>query len=254
MIPITYTIKKEQWLGFEAEMLIQTQLDHILAFNWEAINQMEEIRVHYEIPPHSYTINQLLENKQFTLFLFHALCRTHLSINTTLQSYMLSSNNILHHPDQVVYSTQQNKFFFVYALDATVAHNYSLLDLVRHLSIELNAQRLFCFLKMQTFELEFFQSKILDQKPKLWQILSKSKKHSKDTHHTRTPEKNVYPMLLDRYNPTISHKLYFEHNTIGRDEQSNVYLDDLSISRNHGTLYKVGHKYQIGRASCRESV
>lgn len=243
MMPITCTLKKDQWLGFEAEMITQTQLDHILAFNWEDLIQTEEIRVNYEIPPHTYTVNQLLENKQFTTRLLNDLCSTLISLNKTLQSYMLSNHNICHHPEHIYYSTQLNKFYFYYTLDAAYQHEYSVLDLVRHLSIEINAHHLFSFLKMQTFELEFFQSKLIEQKPKLWQKLSKSTKHHKDVHYNCTPQKNVYPMLLDRYNPTESHKLYFEHNTIGRDEQSNVYIEDLSISRNHGALYKLGHTF-----------
>ena len=242
MMPITFTIKKDQWLSFEAEMITKTQLAHLIPFKWEALSQTETVIVCYDSPADTYSLKQLLESNQFTTELFNALCKTLIALNQTLQSYMLASQYICHHPESILYSPQLGKFYFHYMLDSAYNQAFSVLDLVRHVAIEMNQNHLFEYLKIQHFDLECFQSKILIHKLSFWQKLKKPTKHI-DAVNNRTPQKHVYPMLLDRYNPTLNHILYFDQNTIGRDEQSNIYLDDLSISRNHAILTKSGQQF-----------
>lgn len=243
---MTLTIKKENCLTFEAEMLSQTHLDHLIPFKWEQNAHSEEMIFTYDLPTDLYSIDAMLEQKLFTIKLFNTLCATIITLNQTLHSYMLSNQNLSFVPKNIFYNPKLGNFLFFYVLDASIQHDYSLLELFRHLAIELNHLQLLSTLKIQTFELEYFQSKLVVEKPSLWKKFSPFTKHSTDLKALKsniTPQKHIYPMLLERHNPTIMHKLYFDHNTIGRDEQSNIYLDDLSISRKHGTICKSGHQY-----------
>lgn len=242
-MPMTYSVRKEHWLSFEAEMIAHTHLEYLMPLKWEERGDSDAVVVSYEIPAHTYTIKQLLESNQLSTPILNNLSTTLNDLNQTLQSYMLSNRHILFHPEKVLYSTQFGKFYFYYLPDETYHADYGLLDLFRHLVIEMDQLHLLKHLKSNTFDLETFQLKLLDPKVPLWRRLIKSTKRKVKSDHNPTPQKQVYPMLLDRYNPTVIYKLFFEHNTIGRDEQSNVYLDDLSISRNHAILYKSGRQF-----------
>lgn len=61
----------------------------------------------------------------------------------------------------------------------------------------------------------------------------------------KTMQTNKYPMLVNKVNPSECFKLYFEYNTIGREADNNVHLDDSSISRRHAAIYKEGIRHYI---------
>ena len=206
------------------------------------------------------TVQDLLTLNYFQKHQVIGLIDAMLHLETICEEHLLTINRVDFSPCAIYFDPMLDAFYWRYIPDKSFHPVYGPIDLIRHVLIESGVIKPIVTLSAFTFD-------ALTQKcfklENIYALLHKNEPEKNDTkrpwHLFKTPKSMVqeemapsitshntaYPILLNKSNPLESHKLYFDLNTVGRDESSNVFLDVASVSRKHALLFKEGYQMKI---------
>ena len=249
-------VEKRDFAMFEDDMIRHSKLFVFQKNDHYTIGDGSMMIIQFKSHSMLPTLKASISSQYFTKAHFILFLNQLIELKKICVEYRLEFEKIDFSSDTARLDDAQKCFIWRYI---PVNHAYvpgNLCDLLRQIIIESEAlSRVFHIadLKEASMTPEHLVGVIeqLSKPSKAFSMRSLFSKN-KETHVTRhspqskkTMHTNHYPMLINKANPTESYKLFFTHNTIGRAEDSNIHIDDASISRRHATIYKEGVRHYI---------
>jgi len=250
-----YWVPLDRFIKFESDMvknsgisIFQKSIETVFINENFVVLQFQNESTHK-------SIKELLELDFFHLNHRMQLLKSLINLEKQCVAHLLETNHIDFNPTNVYYDMQLQEYVWRYIPCHLPQENYKMVDLVRHVLIESSFELIGMFTGLlieKTFNLEALykahqsqpttknsQSTFIKHLFKRKQVLEEPL-----TKHT-TLHNHTYPILLNKYDPSESYKLYFELNTIGRDEECNIYINSSSISRKHAVLFRENQQYKV---------
>lgn len=253
-------ILQSNFMTFESEMLQHTCLKVFQDFHLDA-SQDDAIKyINYLEDERMQTVQDLLTLNYFQKQQMIGLVEAIIRLDQICKEHLLTIKRVDFSPQNVYFDPLLDDFVWRYVPDKSYNSHYSSTDLIRHALIESGVIKhlvvlsdfTFDLLTLQSFSLEGLYDLLQKNEPdrqsvkRPWKLFKTPKSFTvAEASSSITSHNASYPILLNKANPLESHKLYFDHNTVGRDACNNVFLDVASVSRKHAIVYKEGYQMKI---------
>lgn len=245
----------DSYIKFEADMLKNSGIKEFQSFTESASTDGDSITLKFKYKTTQKTVSELkvigFYHPEQLLQMIKAL----IQLETICNHYLLDIEHIDFNPNAIYFDMQSQEYSWTYIPCKSKVRNYRKLDLIRDLLIEIYLDQADLFLgcmQDKTFDLEeikrLIHSKIVTPTPQntfLQRLLRRKNGKVLDMPKQTTVHNPSYPLLLNKSDPLESYKLYFELNTIGRDEGCNIFVNNQSISRKHAIVYRENQQYKV---------
>ncbi len=256
----TCHIFQSNFMTFESDMLQHSCLkvfqDYLLEVSLdEAIRYLS-----YFKDERVQTVQDLLILNYFQKHQIASLIKAMLSLEKICAEHLLTIKRVNFSPQDIYFDPISDDFIWRYIPDKSYQTPYSPVDLIRHILIESGVIKQLVILSdftyevltRQNFNLEVIHEMLQKNETEKnaiklpWKLFKTAKSLSQsEVSPSITTHNAAYPILLNKLNPLESHKLYFDLNTVGRDECNNIFLNVASVSRKHALLFKDGYQMKI---------
>jgi hypothetical protein len=247
-------------MTFESDMLQHTCLKMFQDFHLD-VSQDEAIKhINYLEDERMQTVQELLTLNYFQKQQIIGLIEAIIRLDQICKEHLLTIKRVDFSPQNIYFDPLLDDFVWRYIPDKSFNCSYGSIELIIHALIESGVIKLLMLMNDFTFDLLTRQSFSLEtlyellQKNEVerqtvkrpWKLFKTPKSFTvAEASSSITSHNASYPILLNKANPLESHKLYFDHNTVGRDACNNVFLDISSVSRKHAILFKDGYQMKI---------
>ena len=238
----------DQFLTFDFNMISNADIQGIQSFlsHKEIKSESGEIiKVIYEPYVDFNNLSAIINMKQLSTFHIKNLFDQMAKLEKEISSHMLNYDRITFDPTTILYDDQKHLFLFRYLPMKGMHTSYDWITLLKILACETSHIKNISRSKYSLNELNDLIATETQGTPQSAKILWWKRRlfRTPETEQLQkfseaTIQKSVFPLLIDKINPQASYKIYFDRNTIGRDETSNVLIDDPSVSRQHALLYR----------------
>jgi len=256
----TSHIFQSNFMTFESDMLQHSCLKVFQEFHIEPSQDDANKYLRYYKDEHVQTVQDLLMLSYFQKQQLIGLIEAILRLDKICEEHLLTIKRVNFSPQAIYYDPTVDDFIWRYIPDKSYRNVYGPIDLIRHILIEsgvinhLMTLSDFSFdaLTQQRFTFEAIHEWLQKNEPEKnamrrpWKLFKTPKSLlTAEASPSITSHNAMYPILLNKLNPLESHKLYFNLNTVGRDECNNVFLNVASVSRKHAILFKDGYQMKI---------
>lgn len=237
---------------FEKDMIKKTNLKFLLSIELNSVGNGETSKLNWQVDGSLISLTQLIKSGIFNINIISQLISDLASLEDVLEHHLLDYQNILYKVDSIYYDSIQNHFKFCYLPVDYMKKETELVQLMYFLFIKseskLPIEKLKDMPSTPKSIASWYANRTNSLKETSWldRLMRKERENVKNKSIiaiTKHPSNNS--MLMDRSNPQIFYKLYFDSNVIGRDDTSNVQIVEDSISRKHCVIYKENAAYQI---------
>lgn len=256
----TRHIFQSNFMTFESDMLQHSCLKVFQEFHIEPSQEETAKYLRYFKDERVQTIQDLLMLSYFQKQQLVGLIEAILRLDRICEEHLLTIKRVNFSPQAIFYDPMVDDFIWRYIPDKSYYSAYGPIDLIRHVLIESGvinhfltlSEFSFDALTHQRFSFDTIHEWLQKNEPEKnegrrpWKLFKTPKSMLvAENSPSITSHNAMYPILLNKLNPLESHKLYFDLNTVGRDECNNVFLNVASVSRKHAIVFKDGYQMKI---------
>lgn len=249
-------LQKSDFISFEDDMIRHANLDMFQRTTIMPIYDNNLVVIQFQEHNHFISLGKLIHDQYFKKEQFKAFVMSIDQLNKLCDAYLLEFEKVDFSIQKTFYDPQ-NKIFLWRYMPTVLRHSLNdLPNLLRHIIIESDdLSKSYDLYKLKHDELTL--DKVIEHINNDSNLINDgffktlfAKKRSKTSHvqksaRTNTVHCNHYPMLINKNDPSENFKLYFEQNTIGREDDNNIMIKHDSISRHHAIVYKEGHQHVL---------
>ncbi len=250
-----YIFFADSYIKFEADMIKNSGIKEFITFTESTSSDDTLIILDFQTKTTQKTVAELMEIRFYHGEKLIQLIKALIHLETLCEHYLLDIEHVDFSPSAIHFDMQHQGYSWTYIPCKAKLSNFRMLDLIRDLLIEtysLEAGYFLGSLQEKSLNLEeiirLIQSKIStahSQATFLQRFVRRKSIQALDLPRQTTVHNPSYPILLNKSDPSESYKLYFELNTIGRDESCNIFVREQSISRKHAIVYRENQQYKV---------
>lgn len=250
-----FIIFSDNYIKFEADMIKNSGVKEFITFSESKSSDGAFIILNIQTKSTQKTVEELKDIRFYHTEQLLQMIKALIHLKTLCDHYLLDIEHIDFSPSSVHFDMQFQEYAWTYIPDKAKLKTFRMLDLIRDLLIEtysIEADLFISYLQERNFNLEeiqkLLQSKIVtttSQNTFLQRFVRRKSIQTQDLPRQTTVHNPSYPILLNKSDPSESYKLYFELNTIGRDESCNIFVREQSISRKHAIVYRENQQYKV---------
>lgn len=245
----------ESYIKFEADMIKNSGVKEFISFTESTSSDNAFVILQYQTKTTQKTAAELKEIRFYHAEQLLQLIKALIHLETLCDQYLLDIEHVDFSPSAIHFDMQHQEYAWTYIPCKAKLSTFRMLDLIRDLLIEtysLESDYFLGCLQEKSLNLEeikrLIQSKIANttsQTTFLQRFVRRKSIQIQDVPKQTTVHNPSYPILLNKSDPSESYKLYFELNTIGRDESCNIFVREQSISRKHAIVYRENQQYKV---------
>jgi len=241
-------------ISFEIDMINYSKSSIFQSIEVLPTQDPEIVQLSFNIPSEQKCLVELIDSLFFDKDNLHLFIHKLIELKRYCEEHFLEIERVDFNPNNIFYDAHMERFKWRYLPVSQRMDAYGLSDLITTLFIYSSEQLKIpiSYFKNIQNDLDQLSTLLLEQENKssknsIWFSKIFHTKHLSSREHmaTKTNQTVQYPMIIDKTNPLDIYKIYYDKNSIGRDETCNIYINDHSISRKHATIIKRANQFFI---------